>query len=174
MFWSIYAKDTNGIRLHFNELAPMLQEMEELGVSQDMSLDQIIKILSLAELQPDQSGFVYYNDFLFAVLRKKYFKRSNNLYFRKILVNEEKKTKKMLSKIIKKERSKLDQRSPLHGQNFGNLFITTLFLRSVIKGWKNYTVNKRIKRRGVVESVSITPRFSEYEDPGCNSFNSEA
>jgi hypothetical protein len=172
MFWSIYSKDSNGSRVHYNELPLMMQEMEELGVSKDMDFNHILKVLSLAELHPDSSGYVYYNDFLFGMLRKKYLKRTNNVYFRKIMVNEESKTKKALVKIIKKERSKLEIRSPLHGQSFGNIFMTTVFMRTIFKEWKGYASGRKIKRvRG--GSISITPRHSDCVDPGSNSLLSE-
>lgn len=172
LFWSIYSKDNEGSRIHYNELPPMMQEMEELGVQREMEYNQIMKILSLAELHPDSSGYVYYNDFLFALLRKKYFKRTNNVYFRKIMVNEESKTKKILNKLIKKERSKWDIKSPLHGQSFGNLFMTTIFIKTIFKEWKMYAAGKK-NRRGKGGSVSITPIHSDLVDPGSNSLLSE-
>ena len=88
------------------------------------------------------------------------------------MVNEESKTKKILNKLIKKERSKWDTKSPLHGQSFGNLFMTTIFIKTIFKEWKMYAAAKK-NRKGKEGSVSITPIHSDLVDPGSNSLLSE-
>ena len=50
-----------------------------------------------------------------------------------------------------------------------NLFFTMIYAKTIFRSWKNW-VEKRKER--VLESISITPPFSELEFPGMNSFNS--
>ncbi|OMJ71655.1 hypothetical protein SteCoe_30075 [Stentor coeruleus] len=173
MFWSIYAKKSDGIRVHYNELVPLMQELEELGITKDMETDQVLRILRFTELHPDNSGYVYYNDFLYAILKKKYIKRANTTYYRKLVANEEAKTKKEINKIIAKERKKIEKESCIQLVASGNFFLRTMYLRSIFKNWKGYAI-KRIEKRGNCKrSLSITPAYSECIDPGMNSYKSE-
>lgn len=173
MFWSIYAKNSDGIRVHYNDLVPLMQELEELGITKDMETDQVLRILRFTEIHPDNSGYVYYNDFLYAILKKKYIKRANTTYYRKLIANEETKTKKEINKIITKERKKIEKENNLQFVTSGNFFLRTMYLRSIFKNWKGYTM-KRIEKRGNCRrSISITPAYSENIDPGLNSYKSE-
>lgn len=172
-FWSVYAKESNGIRVHYNEVVPLMQEIEELGVNRDMEKDQVLKILRFTELHPDNNGFVYYNDFLYAILKKKYIKKITSSYYRKLIANEESKTKKEISRIISKERRKIEKECDLKNAMGGNFFLRTMYMRSILRNWRSYTKKKIEKREEMCESVSVTPAYSEFVDPGFNSLLTE-
>ena len=50
---------------------------KKLGVCSTTRYDQVVKILSTMDIYIEEDGFVYYNDMLYAVLKRKHAKRKN-------------------------------------------------------------------------------------------------
>lgn len=168
LLWGIYAKEANGIRVKYSELVNLIQELEELGVKKDMNFEQVMKILKFAEFHPDANGYVYYNDFLYVVLRRKYFIRGFSMHYKKLMANEENKSKKAISNIIVKERAKLEKDCELNDGNIGNFFINTLYLKTIIRSWQMYTRTRKENKRSHIKS-SISSNSVDFEDPIFNS-----
>ena len=111
-------------------------------------------------IEMDNEGFFYFNDILFGLLKKKYTKKieKRGKYSAKILRVEETRTKRGLAHIRESYRGKSEK------QEIGqNLFINTIMLKGIFRSWKNFAVRLKQSPR------SITPQFSEIEDPGENS-----
>ena len=104
--WNLFAKESKGIRVHVKDLPEIMRNLNEFGINFNTDNLKIMRFLKALQLDVDKDGFVYYNQFLFAVLKKKFLKKDSNNYFRKIAGNEEKKTKRAVEKIIKRQQKK--------------------------------------------------------------------
>ena len=133
---------------------------KELELITDDSSLGLIKFIGSMNIEMDNEGFFYFNDILFGLLKKKYTKKieKRGKYSAKILRVEETRTKRGLAHIRESYRGKSEK------QEIGqNLFINTIMLKGIFRSWKNFAVRLKQSPR------SITPQFSEIEDPGENS-----
>ena len=180
--WSHYTHLTEGTRMNYKYLVDLMQELEHgLGVESTLEHDKVIKILSTMDLNIDYDGYVYYNDMLYAVLKRKYGKNlikhsySKNLNgkFRKLVLSKQEKTcKKKLGRIREKARVNFYPSSRadyFRGMKSFNLFFTMIYAKTIFRSWKNYTKAQKCRSSG---QVSLEPTFSELFFPGENSFNS--
>jgi hypothetical protein len=168
--WNLFSKDQKGIRVQISDLPEIMKNLNEFGINFNTDHLKIMRFLKALQIETDKEGFIYYNQFLFAILKKKFLKKDSNTYFRKIVGNEEKKTKSIISKLTKKQQKKYWKQKILedHKETSTNFFLEKILLRSILKGWRNYV-------RGVVESrklgytqFSITPRDPDEDFPGDN------
>ena len=120
----------------------------------------LIKFIGSMNIEMDNEGFFYFNDILFALLKKKYTRKleKRGKHSAKILRIEEARTKRALAHIRESYRGKSEK------QELGqNLFINTILLKGIFRSWKTFTLRPKHSPR------SITPQFSDIEDPGQNS-----
>ena len=129
-----------------------------MGILTDTSRLGVIKVISSMNIDMDNEGFYYFNDVLYAVLRRKYtpkLEKRKGIVL-KIIRKEEQDTKKLLKKM---RESYILSKKPKDQQNF---FLNVLIIKSIFKSWKNYS-------KDAVRLKSITPQFSDVEYPGENS-----
>lgn len=160
-YWSEGNPSSKNYKISKEKLVDFIGKIgKELGILTDTSRLGIIKALGSMNIEMDEDENFYFNDVLYAALKKKYFRKS--LDKRKVILKvvrmEEFKTKKALKKI---RENYLKSNQFVDDSN--NLFLNTIILKSIFKSWRNYTV----KHKGV--ESSITPQFSEVEFPGDNS-----
>ncbi|OMJ68109.1 hypothetical protein SteCoe_34530 [Stentor coeruleus] len=170
--WGKYTADTNGIRISREFITDFFEEFgKEFGIFDERrhTIESIKKatISLTVSINTDQEGNFYYHDVLFAMLKKKYstkITRIKSEYTRKILMMEESKTQNELGKLRKKAIRNFDKKSQSM-KKCENFFVQTMYLKSVLRSWREYTKRKKQKNR----SISITPQFSDIEYPGQNS-----
>lgn len=176
LVWTNHCKDEI---IHFKYLREIMYELgEELGVNYDVDYEKLSRILASLNLEVDSDGSVYFKDFLYALLRRKYAKKLKyNSNAKKVMVKEESSTKKKL----KKMKNKVKVRSNIHVRtsrmfsssvNTGNCFMEMMCAKSTFNAWRKYVERRKEKCLGPFESVSITPRDFEEDYPGITSFKS--
>ena len=121
---------------------------------------EVMKLIGAMNIETDNDEFFYFNDVLYAVMRRKHAKNlgKRGVYVKKILQMEDYQAKLKLRSI--RDKHILDQECNLNNQNF---FIRALMVKSIFRNWKNYAA----KEKGSIRS--ITPQFSDIEYPGNNS-----
>ncbi|OMJ93489.1 hypothetical protein SteCoe_3461 [Stentor coeruleus] len=160
-YWSEGNPSSKNYKISKEKLVDFIGKAgKELKILTDTSRLGIIKALGSMNIEMDEDENFYFNDVLYAVLKKKYFKKGidKKRIIVKLVRMEEFKTKKALKKIRENY-----LKSKQFADDSNNLFLNTIILKSIFKSWKNYTS----KHRGV--ESSITPQFSEVEFPGDNS-----
>ena len=167
--WSKFTEESSGLRISRANIEKFLIEccsefriIESNKVTQD-STRRLIMNLTVS-IFCDPEGFFYFNDVLFAVMKRKYdkkFFRVKSEYTKKILMMEESKTIKVLAKIRKKvmKKLKLEPTSRLRSDNF---FINMMYLKTVFKSWRNYTQKRK-------NNQSESSLISDDDYPGINS-----
>ena len=175
--WAKYSFKHGPTRIHFRELLKLLKELgRDFGDFDSLDYDKMMKKLSAIQIEIDSFGFIFFHDYLFAVMRLKYRKRiigKESALNKKIIRNEELKTMKKLAKVREKVRQQCyteDQVGYLkknHGMNF---LIEILNVKAVFKAWKNRVKRKKEK---IYLSISITPEDSIVQYPGENSIISD-
>jgi hypothetical protein len=172
--WAKYSAGSKGLRVYYTALIDLMYSLGERngGAPADMDRHKVIQRLSVLRLNFDDEGYIYYNDFLFAILKWKYgkglTKGAKDNPIKKFLHQEETKTLRKLKSIRDKARASLSdyQASVLHlfsGKN--SLLITMMYARTVFRSWKNYVKRKR----GVFSPSHSSPSIlSDAEFPGEN------
>lgn len=165
--WSKFAFATHGVRVNREELVGFINEFGPMygllpsNFNSEYSKHEVFRLISGFNIK-NISGNYYYNDVLYAVMRRKYGKK---IYFiqaklsTKLMRKEENKAKKSLDKIRQKALSDLNEGLPAKTED--DIFFKMMNIKNIFTKWKAYS--KRIKRRSV---LSITPRFSDLEHPG--------
>lgn len=169
--WGKYTEESNGIRIsrqHIEQFLVEFSKVYEIINPEQQSQETMKKIIRNLTISIfcDPQGYFYYNDVLFAVMKKKYdkrFFRGKSEYCKKILGIEESKTVKELAKIRKKAMKKMNA-EPTSKLKNDSFFLNMLYMKTVFNSWRNYT-RDRINRL----DSSITPQFSDVEFPGDNS-----
>ncbi|CAG9330463.1 SCN4A_7 [Blepharisma stoltei] len=173
--WGPYSLQSSGMRIHYKFLVELMYELgPELGVSQDTPHDKVIKLLSIMELHIDADGFIYYNDMLFSIMKRKHAKdlaKNLDSKSQKLIRKEEHSTSRKLQQLRDKISTNFYSESKnlqINSKGKTNLFFAMIYAKSVFKSWRNWT-KKRRENISPTGSISITPRFTEVEFPGDNS-----
>ena len=165
--WSRFADKQMIYRIHFRKLIEMMKELSsDFGDFSQLSYDQMIKKLSAIQLEIDVFGFVYYNDFLFAIMKFKYRKKvkgKENALNKKIIQKEEIETQRKLAK----RRSVLQQKfysegelSDVKNNKKINFFFDILNVKSVFRGWKKWAKQRKAQKK----LLGGTPDDSEVSE----------
>jgi Ion transport protein len=168
LFRKLWIKDnpeSNHNRIAREQLIELIRKIgKEFDFIPNDSKIDIMKIIGSMNIDMDNEGYFYFNDVLFAVMKKKYTKKleRKGKYNIKILRMQEIKTKKELNHI--REKYIVDKDKAAKNRNF---FLDVILLKGIFKNWKKYT--KREKE----SQASITPQFSDVEYPGENSLLEE-
>jgi hypothetical protein len=176
--WAQFADKQVIHRIHFRELIRMMKELSsDFGDFTHLDYDQMMKKMSAIQMEIDVFGFIYYNDFLFAIMKYKYRKKAKgkeeNLN-KNVIQREEQETLRKLAKIrgIYQQRYYSDgQMNEIRNNKKMNFFLDILNVKTLFKSWKKWTKNRKMMKNR--KSVSVTPADSIIEYPGEISLNSE-
>jgi hypothetical protein len=159
-YWIEETADKRSVKINKEKLISLIGRLGfEFKLLTDNSRLSVLKTLGSMAIEMDHEGHFYFNDILYAVLKKKYskkFEKKNQKIIVKLMRMEEHKTRNLLRGI---------RSSNVQGKDIGkkkNYFTHTLILKTIFKSWKNYAFREKGEH-------SITPQFSEIEYPGENS-----
>ena len=165
--WRLYASE-DGLSVSFKDLPEILYDLgESLGVQRYVQRDKVFKLLSVMEIQIQEREFVYYNDFLFSVMKRKYGSRAfktNDKQSRKILANANASTQKKLKQIRERFVRKVNEGKQASKKSM-NFFIGMVYARTVFNAWRHWAHERR-EKAGEGSMISITARPSLIEYPG--------
>ena len=140
----------------------------------------VVKLIAAMNIENDNQGKFYFNDVLYAILRRKYAKKINKRQFKvdfTIMRMEDIKTKRELRKIRESykrgkqlnknlgDSSRKGSRKIVNEEN--GVFYDTFLLKTVFNNLKKYAANP------TEYDSQITPQLSDVEHPGDNSVLSE-
>jgi hypothetical protein len=168
-----------GELIYFKELRNIMYDLgENLGVPPDTNFEKLSRILASLNLEFTSNGQVYFKDFLFCILRRKYGKKVKiTKKLRNIAIKEEQSTRKKIKQMRNKlennnrERVHRKSRAGIDDQG-GNYFMEMMSAKMAFKAWRGYSQRRRQKHMEMLCSLSVTPRDDEEEFPGMNSITS--
>ena len=121
-------------------LPDVLYELgDSLGVPKNMEKAKVLQLLTIMDIQLIKDGFVHYNDFLFAVMKRKHAKvisKKLDKNSKKILAKENANTVKELTKIRTKYYNNLENKNnSKEKENKKNLnfFIEMIYVKTVFR-----------------------------------------
>ncbi|CAG9334678.1 unnamed protein product [Blepharisma stoltei] len=172
--WANYTKESRGKRIHYKNLTNFMYDLGQgLGIAPEVGHERAIKILSIMGLEIDKDGYIYYNDMLFAVMKRKHERllvRNVTGNSKKLMKREENSTLKKLSRLRAKEKVQFQSQS-IESESKGskvNFFFAMLYARTVFRSWRNWVKNRKER----ASSSSVTPQFSDIVFPGENTYES--
>ncbi|CAG9314126.1 unnamed protein product [Blepharisma stoltei] len=180
--WATYSATSQGLRIHYKFLVELMYSLgPELGVPSDTPHERVVKLLSIMELHIDDEGYIYYNDMLFSVMKRKHAKdlaKHLDAKSQKLIRKEEHQTSKRLQQMREKISmnfySEMRTNSQVKMKGKTNLFFAMIYAKTVFRSWRRWTKKKK-EDANKSGDLSITPRFSDVEFPGDNSLlSSEA
>jgi hypothetical protein len=162
--WRRFSEQKNSFRVHKTQMVEMVRDMcKDLAIFNESFSPDMVKFLGSLSIPIDNESFYFFNDVLYAVLKKKYvvIKKSKNSNMLKYLRKEEHSTKMKLKMI----REKFFKRKKITESN-QEYFINSIILKSLLKKWRNYS---KLKKEGKIVELD----YSDFEYPGENSFEVE-
>jgi hypothetical protein len=170
--WSLYSKG-DGLRVNYTDLPDIMYELGfKFGISKDLPREKVLQFLSVMNLHIQHDGFVHYNDFLFAVMKKKYaeklFRRADR-QTSKIVAKENANTLMKLKMMRQKYYE--DKMNSFKKSRDENFFIGMIYMKKIFKAWKSWVYRRRLRKHSKKSFESITPRFTEEDFPVTNSEN---
>lgn len=170
--WSKHSAKFNGVKAEFNTLNKIMLELgPDLGVDPSEDNSKVQKFVYALRL-PLKDGCVYYNDLLFALLKRKHRPKIEKAQerLRYVLMDrEENSTLKMLAKLRDKMNMKLSYQNFVRSMQSSaiskdsNMFFAMLNVRKVFNSWRVYTEGRR---NGYFRNSSVLNSLDEY--PGRN------
>jgi hypothetical protein len=170
--WAHYSAKFKGVKAEYSTLAQLLRDLgPELGVMHQESNSKL-QMLIYAMRLPIKDGFVFFNDLLFALLRRKYrpkIEKGKEKLRYMLMEREERGTMKQLRGLREQTSAKLNsenvvrtsQGSVLTKDN--NMFFALLNVRKVFNSWRDYAVGRK---KGLF--VDSPAECSIADNPGRN------
>lgn len=168
--WEVLSEKPYRVLIHYKRLPDFVWALGEqdlsLGVHKTVAFSKVVKILTTMDIHIDPEGFIYYNDLLHAVLKRKHVKNSKDISTKHIMKREDAQTVKKLIHMAMSVRAQLQRQQGAQKSCAGEHVITNMiFLRIVFRSWSHWAD----KRRAQGSSGAITPRSPGCEYPGANS-----
>ena len=161
--WNTYAKKSKGVRVHIDELISLVKELGEFSFSLDDTNEKVLRFLRAIDLTADEKGFVYYHQFLFALLRRKYLRRGLKMHLWKVVKNEERKTKAKIRKIVmnekkifEKEKEKEKELSYMERSTVSSYVRGRGHLRKVFEAWSKYVKKRAWSKEDSLDSIILS------------------
>ena len=147
-------------RIHKVEMNDLVcNTCKDLKIFNENFSPDMIKFIGSLNIPIDSEFYFFFNDVLYAIMKKKYavIKKTRNSNMLKYLRKEEHNTKMELRKIREKyfKKKKISESDQA-------LLVNSIFLRTVIKKWKDYAKRKK-------EGKIVDLDYSDFEYPGENS-----
>lgn len=158
--WAEHTIGGHYYKIPHNSLTSLIKKAGlQLELLKNDSQIDTIKLIGSMNLPSDSENFFYFNDVLFGLMKKKFFKKNNKgnqeKFHTNLLKMEEAKSKQALKKI----RENFDKNKEGMAKQ-QNLFMNFVFLRTVIGKWRGYATREK------GSNLSITPQFDDVEYPG--------
>lgn len=169
--WVKYTKHTKGLKINLYNLIDFMRKLgDEYGAPESASNYGVMKLVGSMNMHI-KDGHVYYNDMLFSILKRRYFRKAkfyNDKLIANILHNEEISTKKKLAKLREKY-SKIvyaDSRNIfLNKLGDTNMLFSFMTLKKILRSWRSYVVRRKEGRSSVASSDGRSIyRISEEDD----------
>ena len=161
--WGVYA--SHRLRAEVRQLPKIMRKIgiadKKLGVPPEYPYSKVLSILSTMDFHIADDGFVYFHDFLYAVLKRRHYKQLKNMnqLSKQILKNKDKKINKKLDNLREKGKSSFS----LSSKGNRDFLVTMLYVKTVFSAWKNWAL---YRLDGINESD--TPLSSSKVYPGSN------
>jgi hypothetical protein len=170
VLWMAYSKESKGKRIHVNEVACLIKEIGEFRFRLEDSNEKVLRFLRSLDLCTDKQGFVYFHQFLFAFLRRKYMRKGLKGHLWKVVVNEERKTRAKIKKItenVKKDVFNDRSYSYLEKSTVSSYVIEKGFILKVFLAWKGFVKNRIDKRtkgkHNSIDSIIFSERIKRND-----------
>jgi hypothetical protein len=150
--WSHYSAEYKGIKAEFTSIGPLMRDLgPDLGVDSNVTAIKLQRLICAMRL-PVKNGYVFYNDLLLALLRRKYrprIEKGKDKLRYKLMEREEQAT----SAKLRHKREQLNAK--LNSENIGkgslgcmltadnDLFFAMLKTRKVFSSWRDYTALRK-------------------------------
>lgn len=180
--WKNFAMPLNKFKMHHRSLTEFMYELgDDLGMPRDTDPKKVTMLLATLDFELDNQGYVLYNELMYAILKRKYATRIikakdyelKETRIRKRIIKEaEISTKSKIASIKRKAKMQISSDdASISRQNIKqNIFVTTLYVRTVLKAWRNWVRKRKEQLR---DTISVTPNFTFEVFPGDNSATSE-
>jgi hypothetical protein len=150
--WNKYSAHFKGTKAEFNTLNRMMYELgPELGVEATENSVRVQKLIYAMRI-PVSDGCVFYNDFLYAVLKRRYrakIERGKDKLRYMLMEREERGNIKTLAKLRNRMSSKSSTATFVRAKqtsflsNDSNIIFTMLILRNTFNAWQHYTAGRK-------------------------------
>jgi hypothetical protein len=180
--WKNFAMPLNKFKMHHRFLMEFVYELgDDLGMPRGTDSKRVTMLLATLDFELDNQGYVLYNELMYAILKRKYASRlikakdyqlKETRVRKKIIKEAEISTKSKIASIKRKAKMEIssDYDASSHQNIKQNIFITTLYVRAVLKAWRNWVRRRKEQLR---DTISITPNFTFEVFPGDNSLTSK-
>jgi hypothetical protein len=170
--WTHYSAKFKGLKAEYSTLAQLLRDLgPELGVMPHEDGSRLQKLIYAMRL-PIKDGFVFYNDLLFGLLRRKYkpkIEKGKEKLRYMLMEREERGTMKQLRSLREQMSAKLNSENVVRSRQGSvltrdnNMFFALLNVRKVFNSWRDYTVGRK---KGLY--VDTPAEHSSPVNPGRN------
>jgi hypothetical protein len=160
--WSQYSAKYKGIKCEFTHIGQLMTDLGPgLGVASSMTDSRLQKLIYALRL-PVKDGFVFYNDLLFALLRRKYrprIEKGKDKLCYKLMEREEQATLAKLRRQREQLSAKLSSEAMMRTSlgsmlaTDSNMFFVMLNVRKAFTSWKDYTASRK---KGLLPNSSFS------------------
>ena len=158
--WNTITNKHSGIKLPYRELPDLLIRLgPDLGVDKNLQHKTVLKIIASLDLELDPYGYVYYNDMLYSIMKRKYgrklFAQGSQELAKKYLRKEEILAYKQLQKMRIRKMREYSGRSSIKEAKINKIraFIGPIEVRPVFDAWKKFVKMRFGERRGHRNSI---------------------
>ena len=154
--WEKYSELSGGIKMHYKDLLNFMFGLgNRIGLDENTTFDEGIHILSKMSFVMNEDGEIYYNDLLYAILRRKYgiFPEDCEKVSAILLRKEEYKTVNKLRDLRDSSEgrllSKMKEGNDINlykKKKSRNIMIDLLYTRKIFSAWKRVTRDIKTKR----------------------------
>lgn len=147
--WMQYSRQFYGVKIKSDDLLLILKELCcDIGISEDLSTNQVKKLTLAMRICIDPKGYIYYHDLLYALMRRRYskmIKGKSEEIVEQILKKHEAVVLKKLKKIRFQMRAKLKEVHDFHEINHGQLLMNFYYAKLFFGAWKKHYRFKKSK-----------------------------
>ncbi|OMJ79317.1 hypothetical protein SteCoe_20698 [Stentor coeruleus] len=152
--WLEYSREYEGYRIHKSKVYDFLIDLgEDLGISEKFPIVKINRFIYSMRVFVDKDGFIYYNDLLYGLMRRKYSKiclQNTELFVKKLLIKEEINTYKNLknARNCQEKQGSTNFTFALNERSYSDLLVEFYYINLAFAGLKKYFKRRRWRRNG--------------------------
>lgn len=166
--WMKHSCNYKGIKTEFNTLNQIMFDLgPDLGASLNEDQSKVQKLVYSLRL-PMKDGCIFYNDLLFALLKRKHrpkIDRATEKLRYILMEREEHSTLKKLARLRERQSAKLNSENRVSRIQVSfitkdnNMFFTMLNVRKVFNSWRTYTVGRK---DGLYKDTSVENSLADF------------